>query len=52
MPNVDKYKKNNYNLRCLCMHCENCLISSLSLLVKSEEVDVQLSIDHMDTARS
>ena len=35
--NVYKEGENDYNSRCPCKSCENSLISSLSLLVKSFE---------------
>ena len=38
--------------RCPCKPCENSLISSLSLLVKSFEEEIQPSGDRVDTARS
>ena len=51
IPNVYKKRKNEHNLRCLCKPCENFLISSLSLLAKSSEEEIELSGDRVDIAK-
>ena len=51
IPNVNKNGENDYNSRCPCKPCEDSLLSSLSLLVKSFEEEIQPSGDCMDTAR-
>ena len=43
--------KKDHNSRCLCKPCENSLFSSLSLLVKSFEEEIQLSGDRVNTVR-
>ena len=48
VPNV---YKSDHNSRCPCKPCGNSLLSSLSLLVKSFEEEIQLSGDRVDTAR-
>ena len=52
-PHTNVYKKgeNDYNSRCPCKPYGNSLISSLSLLVKSFEEEIQISRDRVDTAR-
>ena len=50
-PNVYKYRENDHNSRCPCTPCENSLISSLSLLLKSFEEESQLFGDRVDIAR-
>ena len=49
--NVYKQGKNDHNSRCSCKPCENSLYSSISLLVKSFEEDIQPSGDRVDTDR-
>ena len=46
-----KLEKNDHNLRSPFKLCENCLLSSLSLLVKSFEEEIQLSNNHVDITR-
>ena len=43
-------RENDHNSRCLCRPCENFLLSSLSLLVKSFEEEIQPS-RHLNTSR-
>ena len=45
-PNVYKYGENDHNSRCSCKPSRHSLISSLSLLVKSFEEDIQPSKDY------
>ena len=52
VPNVYKQGENDHNSRCPCKPCKNSLLSSLSLLVKSFEEEIQLSEDCVDTARA
>ena len=51
IPNVYKYRENDHNSRCPYKPCGNSLLSSLSLLVKSFEEEIQPSRDCVDTAR-
>ena len=51
IPNVYKLGENDHNSRCPCRTCGNSLLSSLSLLVKSFEEEIQPSGDRVDTAR-
>ena len=51
IPNVYKLGESDHNSRCPCKPCENFLLSSLSLCVKSFEEQIQSSRDRMDTAR-
>ena len=43
--------ENNQNSRCPYKYCENSILSSLSLLVKSLEEEIQLSGERVDTSR-
>ena len=43
--------ENEHNSRCPCKPCENSILSSLSLLVKSFEEEIQPSKDYVDTTR-
>ena len=43
--------ENDHNWRCPCKPCENSLLSSLYLLVKRFEEEIQPSGDCVDTAR-
>ena len=51
IPNVYKSGENDHNSRYPCKPCRNSLHSSLSLLVKSFEEEIQPSEDCVDTAR-
>ena len=51
IPNICKYGENDHNSRFPCKPCEISLISSLSLLVKSFEDEIQPFGDSVDTAR-
>ena len=48
MPNVYKEGENDHNSKCSHKHCENSIISSLSLLVMSFEEEIQSSKDLVD----
>ena len=43
--------EHDHNYRCPCKPCGNSLLSSLSLLLKSFEEEIQPSGDRLDTAR-
>ena len=51
IPNVCKKREKDHNSRCPCKPYENSLISSLSLLVKSFEEEIQPSENRVDMAR-
>ena len=51
IPNIYKYGKNDRNSSYPCKPYENFLFSSLSLLVKSVEEEIQLSGDDINIAR-
>ena len=46
-----KKGENDHNSRCPCKPCDNSLLSSLSLSVKSLEEEIQPSGDRVDTSR-
>ena len=46
-----KLGENDHNYKCPCKPCGNYLLSSLSLLVKSFEEEIQPFGDRVDTAR-
>ena len=48
IPNVYKLGENDHNWRYPCKSCKNSLISSLSLLVKSFEEEIQPSEHRVD----
>ena len=51
IPNVYKEGENDHNSRFSYEHCDNSLLSSLSLLVKSFEEEIQPSKDLVDIIR-
>ena len=51
IPNVYKYGENDHNSRCSCKPCGNYLLSSLFVLVKSFEEEIQPFGDYVDIAR-
>ena len=44
-----KIRENNHKSRCLCKPCGNCLLSSLSLSMKSIKEEIQSFDDCVDT---